>query len=186
MFYFDLLICSLSIIFWIYLIYSTWEVAHHRPPFVPSPYLPRKIVTNKISELINKANHTLTIVDAGCGNGKILYTLAKKHPQHHFIGIEYNQKLYKYCCYRYQKINNLKFHNQDLLQFNYNTTNIVYYFGLPYLTHKFEKILFNTKTELDIFTLDAQFQSLHLINKYFFKFWITQSYVYHYKNHLEK
>ena len=182
MFYFDLLICSLSIAFWIYLIYSAWEIAHHRPPFVPSPSLPRKIAINKISELINKTDHTLITVDAGCGNGKILYTLAKKYPQHQFIGIEYNKELYKYCCHRYKNINNLKFYNQDLLRFDYNLTNIVYYFGLPSLTNKFEKILFNTQTKLDIFTLDAQFQSLHLINKYFFKFLMTQSYIYHYKN----
>ena len=182
MFYFDLIVCILSVTFWIYLIYSFWEIVHRRAPFVPSPNAPKKIALAKISELLDKASNAQTTVDAGCGNGKLLAILAKKYPQHHFIGIEYNKALYNYCCHRYKNINNLKFYNQDLLKYDYEQTNIVYYFGLPALTEKFEQKLKQTKHKLNIIALDAQFTELQLISKDFFKFWMTQSYVYHYKN----
>lgn len=182
MFYFDLIICILSILFWIYLAYAIWEIIHKRPPFVPSPNAPQKIAITKITDLLKKTKTPQTIVDAGCGNGKLLATLALKYPQHNFIGIEYNKFLYNYCCHHYRKIKNLTFHHQNLLTFDYRETNIIYYFGLPALTKEFEKKLCQLKTKVDIITLDAQFQNLNLISKEFFKFWMTQSYVYHYKN----
>ena len=182
MFYYDLIVCCLSVLFWIYLIYAGWEIAHQRAPFVPSPSAPKKIAITKISELLDNATTPQTVVDAGCGNGKLLAILAKKYPQHHFIGIEYNKTLYNYCHRKYKKINNLNFYNQDLLEFDYNQTNIIYYFGIPALTQKFGEKLQQTQTRLDILTLDAQFEHLQLISKESFKFWMTQSYVYHYKN----
>ena len=182
MFYYDLIVCTLSVIFWIYLIYAIWEVAHHRPPFVPSPSAPKKIAISKISELLDKKSSPQTVVDAGCGNGKILAILATKYPQHHFIGIEYNKALYNYCRRKYRKISNLTFYNQDLLEYDYTQANIVYYFGIPALTKKFEKKLIQTSSKLDIIALDSQFTELQLVGKEFFKFWMTQSYVYHYKN----
>jgi SAM-dependent methyltransferase len=182
MFYFDLVICFLSLIFWIYLIHSFWEIAHHRAPFVPSPNTPRKIAIDKISKLLNQTKGQQTIVDAGCGNGKILATLAKKYPQHIFIGIEYNKTLYNYCHHHYIKIKNLTFYNQDLLTYDYEKTNIIYYFGLPSLTKEFEKKICQLETKIDIIALDAQFPKLKLVSKDFFRFWMTQSYVYHYKN----
>jgi len=182
MFYYNLIICSLSVIFWVYLIYAAWEMAHKRAPFVPSIGNPRKIALKKITTILNNKKTPQTIVDAGCGNGKLLATLAKQFPQHNFIGIEYNKILYNYCRQHYQKQQNLAFLNQDLLKFDYNQANIVYYFGLPSLTLKFEEKLRQLPAKIDLITLDAEFSNLNLIDKELFKFWFVKSYIYHYKN----
>ena len=182
MFYFNLVLCILSLLFWAYLLYALWEMLHHRAPFVPSPSAPRKLAFKQIAKLLMPSNTAKTIVDAGCGNGYLLAQLAKEYPQNHFIGIEYNPMLYNYCRHKYRKLKNLIFLNQDLLTFDYNQADIVYYFGFPQLTSALQQKLLQTTKKIDLIALDATFEKLTLIEKESFRFWLTQSYIYHYKN----
>ena len=181
MFYFNLMICILSLAFWLYVLYALWEILHHRAPFVPSPSVTRKLAFKQIIKLLN-SNRPKTIIDAGCGNGRLLGQLAKKYPQHRFIGIEYNSMLYNYCQHKYSKLKNIIFLNQDLLTFDYNQADIIYYFGLPKLTMALQEKLLHTTKKIDIIALDATFEKLTLIDKKSFRFWLTHSYLYHYKN----
>ena len=182
MFYYDLIVCSLSIIFWIYLIYAIWEVAHHRAPFVPSPINSGKLGIKKISDLLKNKNTPQTIVDAGCGNGYILAALAKKYPQHKFIGIEYNKTLFNYCQKHYKGTQNLTFMNQDMLIYDYSKVDIIYYFGIPALTEGLQNVILNTKKNIDLISIEQTFPKLKLIGKQPFRFLFTHSFVYHYKN----
>lgn len=182
MFYYHLFVFILFVLFVGYLIYAGWEFAHHRAPFVPTIGLQKKLVGEELAKLLENKQTPQTIVDAGCGNGSILAELAKKYPQHRFIGIEYNASLYNYCRHRYKKIKNLFFKHQDLLTFDYEETDIIYYFGIPELTLALEKKLLATQKKIDIIALDADFSKLKLIEKKPFRFLVTHSFVYHYKN----
>lgn len=182
MFYYNLTICFLSLAFWLYILYALWEILHHRAPFVPSPTATRKIAFKEIVKLISSQNEPKTTIDAGCGNGHLLGRLAKKYPQHRFIGIEYNPMLYNYCQHKYRKLKNLVFLNQDLLAFDYNQADIIYYFGFPKLTVALQEKLLHTTKKIDLIALDATFEKLTLVDKKSFRFWLTHSYLYHYKN----
>ena len=182
MFYYDLIVCSLSIIFWTYLIYAIWEIAHHRAPFVPATGTHKKQAITKISELLDKKQTPQTIVDAGCGNGCVLATLATKYPNHQFIGIEYNKTLCNYCEQHYKNIKNLTFLNQDMLTYDYETVDIIYYFGIPALTEGLQNVLLKTSKTIDLISIEQAFPKLNLIEKQPFRFLLTHSFVYNYKN----
>ena len=182
MFYYDLIVCGLSILFWIYLAYAIWEVTHHRAPFVPATGTHKNQAISKISELLDKTSTKKTVVDAGCGNGCVLAALAKKYPNHQFIGIEYNKTLFNYCEHHYENIKNLTFLNQDMLIYDYSTVDIVYYFGIPALTEGLQRVLLNTKKSIDLISIEQAFPKLNLVEKQPFRFLFTHSFVYHYKN----
>ncbi|MBQ8465930.1 MAG: class I SAM-dependent methyltransferase [Alphaproteobacteria bacterium] len=182
MFFYNLIVCTLSVLFWLYILYALWEMKNHRAPFVPSPNAPKKLAFIKISNLLAGKKINKTVIDAGCGNGSMLAKLAQQHPRHRFIGIEYNKNLYTYCLHRYKKIPNLTFLHQDLLEYDYNQADIIYYFGFPELTKNLQEKLLNTQKKIDLIALDATFDKLTLIDKENFRFWLTKSYIYHYKN----
>ena len=182
MFYFHVTFILLNLVFWLYLVYAAWEVLHKRAPFVPSFGNPQRIAFQKISALLDRAETQQTLIDAGCGTGNLLARLAKRYPQHCFIGIEYNPVLYKHCLLRHKKISNLSFLHQYLLDFDYNRADIIYYFGLPALTRQLQKKLKATAKTLDLITLDAEFPELHFEEKEKFRIWCGESYIYHYKN----
>lgn len=182
MFYYYCIVCGLSVIFWMYLIYAIYEVVQHRAPWVPAVGRHREIVCCKISELLDQKETPQVVVDAGCGNGRVLVALAKKYPQHKFIGIEYNKILFKYCEHHYKDIKNLVFFNRDLLDYDYSTVDIVYYFGIPALTEKLQNVLLKTPSAVDLISIEQKFPKLSLVEKSCFRFLFTYSFVYHYKN----
>lgn len=182
MFYYYCLVCGLSAIFWMYLIYAIYEVIQHRAPWVPAVGRHKSIVYGKISELLDKKERPQVVVDAGCGNGNVLAALAKKYPKHTFIGIEYNKILFNYCERHYADIKNLIFLNQNLLDYDYSAVGIVYYFGIPALTEELQTVLLKTQAKIDLISIEQTFPKLRLIEKFHFRFLFTHSFVYHYKN----
>ena len=186
MFYYNCILSALCIMFWLYLIYATYEIANKRAPFVPAIGRHKKIAIDKISQLLIKTPNKQTVIDAGCGNGCIIAKLAIMFPYHTFIGIEYNMTLYSYCSKRWKHIKNLHFRHQDLLTFDYSQTDIIYYFGIPSLTKQLENILTKTDKLLNIISIEEQFSECYLIHNTPFQTLNGTSYVYHYQNNLIK
>ena len=60
------------------------------PPYVPSFGQEKKFITQRVGEILANTTETKTILDPGCGTGTLLISLAKKFPQHNFIGIEWD------------------------------------------------------------------------------------------------
>lgn len=186
MFYYNCILSTVCIIFWLYLIYAIFEILNKRAPFVPAIGKHKKIAIDKISQLLIKNPKQQIIIDAGCGSGSVIAKLAILFPNHKFIGVEYNRTLYLYCIRRWKHIKNLHFRHQDLLTFDYSQTDIIYYFGIPTLTKQLENILIKTDKQLNIISIEEEFTECFLIDKTPFKILNNTSHVYHYQNHLAK
>jgi len=186
MFYYNCILSILCCTFWLYLIYAIFEITNKRAPFVPAIGKHKQIAIDTLSLLLKNKKEQLIIIDAGCGNGSIIAQLAQSFPAHKFIGIEHNKTLYKYCQQHWKSIINLSFIHQDLLNFDYQQSDIIYYFGIPSLTKQLENKLINLNKTIDIISIEEQFSQCFLINKIPFKVLTNTSYVYHYKNYLAK
>lgn len=72
----------------------------------------------KAEEIIKCGGKILKIVDLGCGSGSLLIPLAKKFPQHHFYGYEWDMFPYFLANWRIKRLKNLTIYRQDFMKEN--------------------------------------------------------------------
>ena len=105
--------------------------------FAPTLGHQKHFIIAKLDDLLQKADKTMTIIDAGCGNGKLLRTLAERFPAHRFIGLEWSLPYFKYCVWSSAKYKNLVFRHQDMFQYDFGCANIIICFLIPKMAGRF-------------------------------------------------
>lgn len=117
---------ALSIFVEIYLVISFIRSKNGKyPPYFPSFGRMRKTVISEANQILKKSTSPTNIVDLGCGDGSLLRSLAKNHPQHHFKGYEWSSLPYKLASYFSKPYKNIKIYKQDFMKTDLKETNLV-------------------------------------------------------------
>lgn len=128
----------LLIIFNIYIYHAIFSSKFGKyPPYVPTDNKRRKIVIDKISQYLENEKTEKIIYDAGSGTGDILIPLAKKFPEHKFIGIEWSLFPYLVAKIKSRKLKNIELIKGDIFKQNFNDADIIYCYAVA----QFEKML---------------------------------------------
>lgn len=126
---------SLTVIFisllGIYLLVSSLFMKY-APPVRSSGKLKQAILADIAKELDKMPNGRL-VVDLGSGWGTLLVPLAKKFPQHQFLGIERAFLPYQFSCFRVRKSDNIKFLKEDFYKYNLKDADIVMLFLIGFM-----------------------------------------------------
>jgi len=118
----------LSIVF----IYLTVNAGFmHTSPSVPSSGKVKDALIADVAERLEKSAKPLTVMDLGSGWGTLLLPLARRFPQHNFVGIEYSRLPYIVSRLRARKLGNMQFLRQDFFQSDIAQADIVFLFLLP-------------------------------------------------------
>ncbi len=115
----------------IYLLVSSLFMKY-APPVRSSGKLKQAILSDIAKELDKLPNGRL-VVDLGSGWGTLLVPLAKKFPQHQFLGIERAFLPYLFSCFRVRKLDNISFLRQDFYQYNLKKADIVVMFLIGFM-----------------------------------------------------
>lgn len=99
------------------------------PPFFPSFGKMKKVCLEEAEQILRQSQKTLTIVDLGCGSGSLLIPLAKKFPQHRFIGYDWDVVPYAIASFRARHIVNVELFCADFTQADLSEADIVLIFG---------------------------------------------------------
>lgn len=109
------------------------------PPFFPSCGNQKRIIIERISELLSKSDKPLKVLDPGCGCGSILIPLAKKFPQHQFVGIEWDFVVLNITRIRSHKLNNMTLYRDDMFKYSFSDYDIISCFLIEDIMPKFTK-----------------------------------------------
>ena len=113
-------ICFVAIIFNFY-----WFISYacsdwgKYPPFIVSLGKSKSEVIRVASEYLFKHKKSQKIVDLGCGCGSLLLPLAKRFPQHRFVGIERDIVAYVLMKVRSGKYKNLRVIYGNFLKYDW-------------------------------------------------------------------
>jgi SAM-dependent methyltransferase len=97
----------------------------YKAPWVPA----WKNDLSRVAEMV-EIEDGKTLIDLGCGNGRIIFYLAKKYPQANFVGIEISIFFYIFCRLRkiFGKYNNVKMRYGDFMMIDFNQYDYIYAF----------------------------------------------------------
>lgn len=133
-------IICMVLLAWIWIaIIKLYTNKHYRecPPYVPSFGIEKKIIINRTAEILKKTNRKLIILDPGCGCGSLLLKLAKKFPEHQFIGVEWGKFAALIAKFRARKLKNVQILCQDLFEYDFSQIDIIVCFLMDTLMEKF-------------------------------------------------
>lgn len=155
---------------WIwYIIIKLYTDKHFRecPPYVPSVGLEKKVIIESVSEVLKLSAKQMIVVDPGCGFGGLIITLAKRFPEHKFVGIEWGGIASKIAKIRTNKLKNTQILKQDFFDYDFSKCDIIVCFLMDSLMKKFgEKIKHNHKeTTQIIFSNSFEIPGLPLIKE---------------------
>ena len=171
MFYFLLSINIICFVLlgWIwFIIIKLYTDKHFRecPPYVPSFGLQKKIIIESVSEVLQKSTKSMVVVDPGCGFGGLIKKMAKRFPEHKFIGIEWSKAASGIAKIRTSKLKNVKIVNKDLFDYNFARADIIVCFLMDSLMEKFgKKILHDNKKTQLIYSNSFKIPNLPLIKE---------------------
>lgn len=78
------------------------------PPAFPSFGNMKKIALAEAEKFLSSSKHPLKVVDLGCGVGGLLLPLAKKFPEHQFVGYDWDFFVCQILKWRSRKLSNLQ------------------------------------------------------------------------------
>ena len=113
------------------------------PPFILSFGRAKNIVIKEAEKFLNQQKDPIKVVDLGCGSGSLLLPLAKKFPQHHFIGYDWDKIPYLIAKYRTKKIKNISIYNCDFMKQNYTEAKLLLCYTGPSLKEELGQKLHN-------------------------------------------
>jgi len=126
------------ILFLLFLLYLL--IFRYKAPFVPvfKKDLPR------LASLL-KLEAGKTFYELGCGNGRVLFYLAKKNPQVNFIGVEISFIMYLICQLRkiFGGYKNVRIKLNDFMRMDFAKADYLYFFLLAEGLEKFYQKLKN-------------------------------------------
>lgn len=121
----------------IYLFVSS-SFQKYAPPVRSSGKL-KEAVLEDVSAQLEKAPDGQKIVDLGSGWGTLLLPLAKKFPNHQFIGVERAITPFVFSWFRARKIPNLQFIRDDFFKYDLSQTNVVVLFLIGFMMPRVTK-----------------------------------------------
>ena len=123
---FCLVILGVSIAF-IYLTVSAGFM--HSSPAVPSHGKVKDAIISEAAAILQNSTNK-TVMDLGSGWGTLLLPLAKKFPNHKFVGIERGYLPFNVSVWRARKLKNLTFLRQDFFKTDIAQADLIFVFLL--------------------------------------------------------
>lgn len=152
------------------------------PPYVPSFGQEKKVIIAKVDEILKNSPESKTIIDPGCGTGTLLIMLAKKYPQHKFIGIEWGKIPYLICKFKSRNLPNISIVQNDMFKCSFKEADIIVCFLMDPLMEKFgNKVKEDAKKNLVIFSNSFEIPNIPLSEKIETKRFLFMKNVYVYK-----
>lgn len=109
------ILAILAILIELYVIYSILLSRFCKyPPAFPTFGTLRKKTLAEAEKILSQSSKNLKVVDLGCGAGGLLLPLAKKYPNHQFVGYDWDWFMVKWAGFRGRKLKNLKIIKQDI------------------------------------------------------------------------
>ncbi|MDR1694430.1 MAG: methyltransferase domain-containing protein [Lactobacillaceae bacterium] len=178
-FYVDIISLGILAVFGIFMLYyviSSGFLVY--PPIVISTGK----AYEKIVEYITKhltGDSKLNIVDAGCGIGTLIVPLAKKSPNHNFIGIEWAVLPYLIAKFRARNIPNLTIIKKNMFKYSFSDMDVVICFLIPHIMQRFSDKC-NKELKDGSYVLSNRFKmkNMDLIEEFDFKNNFSYLYVY--------
>lgn len=135
LFFIVIAILAVSVVF----IYFTVSCGfmHSSPPVPSCGKVKKAMMEDAASYLAEKKG--LVVMDLGSGWGSLLLPLAKKFPEHTFIGIEYGFIPYVISCWRARKLKNLRFKKEDFFESDISNADMIFLFLLTSTMEKLSK-----------------------------------------------
>ena len=130
-----LLIVGISVVFVYFTVSSGFM--HSSPPVPSSGKVKEAMLEDAALSLAGKQGQL--VMDLGSGWGSLLLPLAKKFPEHTFIGIEYGYIPYVVSCWRARKLKNLQFKREDFFKSDISKADIIFLFLLTSTMEKLSK-----------------------------------------------
>ena len=116
-FLFAFLFYILAWIFLLYIVVSFFVFKGWRyPPYLPSLGKVKRTLLNETEKILSASSKPLVVADLGCGDGRLLFRLARQFPQHQFIGYEWNPLPFRLARYRLRKYPNVRVFQTDLMR----------------------------------------------------------------------
>ena len=119
---------------------------------VPYKLLRDTTIREILSALNIRPNQTL--IDLGCGDGRVLVEATKLQPKLHCIGVEKAIFPYLIAKYKTRKHHNIKIILGDIAKYDFTKDNIVFVYLLPSLLDrlesKFTKLISNNNTLVSV------------------------------------
>ena len=117
-----------AIIIQIYLFYTFIHARFGKyPPFFPTRIRVVKMICAELEPFLSQTE-PLNVTDLGCGDGRILFRLAEKYPQHRFKGYEWDVVPYSVAKKRAKKFPNVEIFRQDFMKADYTKDNVLILF----------------------------------------------------------
>ena len=104
-------------------------------PPIPSTGKVKVAMLEDVAKVL-KRRKTQVVMDLGSGWGTLLLPLAKKFPQHHFVGIEYAFIPYFVSKFRSRGMKNIVFYRQNFFNADISEANIIFLFLLNHVISK--------------------------------------------------
>lgn len=99
-------------------------------PAVPSHGRIKDAIIEEAAAILQQASTPQTVMDLGSGWGTLLIPLAKRFPNHRFIGIELSALPFRISRLRARNLHNLTFVQQDFFSTNLSEANLIFVFLL--------------------------------------------------------
>lgn len=110
---------------------------HSSPPVPSSGRVKKAMLEDAALSLAGKQGQL--VMDLGSGWGSLLLPLAKKFPEHTFIGIEYGYIPYVVSCWRARKLKNLQFQRANFFETDISKADVIFLFLLTSTMAKLSK-----------------------------------------------
>ena len=124
----SLVLLIIAVVFEYYVIYSFIRSKMGKyPPFVPT----KDEIIKEISDLsgfVLSSPEVKNVVEPGCGDARILKTLADKYPQHSFVGYEWDSFPYFLAKFKTRKYKNITVKRRNFMTEDYTAVDLVVLF----------------------------------------------------------
>ncbi len=95
-------------------------------PFVITPKFVRKQVFLMAEKLLKEASDGQTVVDLGSGTGALLIPLAKRFPNHQFVGYEWDFIPLLWAKWRSRALKNVTWYRQDFMTAHFESADLIF------------------------------------------------------------
>ena len=95
------------------------------PPAFPSFGKMKKVALSEAEKVLQAADRPLSVVDLGCGTGGLLLPLAKKFPEHHFVGYDWDFLVCLILKWRCRKLKNVSVVHADFMQADFSAFDLL-------------------------------------------------------------
>ena len=125
---FSFILLIVAVVFEYYVIYTFIKSKMGKyPPFVTTKKAMLEVISNAAAFTLS-SEETKNVVEPGCGDARILKTLADKYPQHNFVGYEWDRFPYFLAKIKTRKYKNIKIERKNFMTADYTDVKLVVLF----------------------------------------------------------